>query len=321
MNPIKSEADLDRMRRTTQAHMMISAWSSAGLFEALSDGEMRPLSSLPGNSRALHIGATILGHVGLLQTDGVLWGLSPIGVELFAEGALSMSPHEPFCQDLGVLPEVLKSGGTIQDTDIGVVEDEPERVRGFMKYLYRRSEIPAAHAAQWMAQWLAPGQRVLDLGGGHGRYAAAFSKVGLEATLFDKKVCVEIAADLCDAPIQVRSGDFHADDLGGPYDAVFLSNIVHGLGADEIADLLNRIGDVLAPGGRVVVKDFFAQGNGLQPEGAVMFGMVMLMFTKSGRTYTVAEMQDMLALAGLAPDGVVESPELGYELIVGRRLA
>jgi hypothetical protein len=31
-------------------------------------------------------------------------------------------------------------------------------------------------------------------------------------------------------------------------------------------------------------------------------------------------MQDMLALAGLAPEEVVEAPELGYELVVGRKL-
>ena len=70
-----------------------------------------------------------------------------------------------------------------------------------------------------------------------------------------------------------------------------------------------------------MVKDFFAQGNGLQPEGAVMFGLVMLMYTSEGRTYTVAEMQDMLALAGMAPEEVVEASELGYELVVGRKLA
>ena len=321
MNSIQSEADLDRMRLATQAHMMISAWASAGLFEVLGDGEMHPLSSLPGDLRALRVGATILGHLGLLFTDGTLWGLSPVGLELLDVGALSMTPHREFCREMEGLTEVLKSGTAIEETDIGLIDDDVERARAFMTHLHRRSETPASQSAKWMARWLEPGQRVLDLGGGHGRYASAFSRAGLDATLFDKAVCIDIAKELCGQQLRTLKGDFRLDDLGGPYDAVFLSNIVHGLGPVAIRELLCRVVDVLEPDGRVVVKDYFSQGSGLHPEGAVMFGLVMLMFTKEGRTYTVGEMRDMLAQAGLVPEEVVESVGLGYELIVGRRLA
>lgn len=321
MHPIQSEADLDRMRRSMQAYMTISAWASAGLFELLEDGEMRPLASIPGDPRALKIGATILGHVGLLQTDGTCWGMSPKGLELLQDGVLDSISHDDTCRYLQGLPEVLRNGTAIQTTDIGVVESDPDRVRRFMKSLYRRSERSSVHTAKWLAHWLPSGSRVLDLGGGHGRYAAAMSEQGLEATLFDKPVCTSIAREICGDSIQTIDGNFHSDDLGGPYDAVFLSNIVHGLGEEEIRGLLKRIVGVLAPNGRIVIKDFFAQGNGLQPERAVIFGLVMLMYTRDGRTYTVAEMQDMLALEGMAPEEVVEATELGYELVVGRKLA
>ena len=320
MHPIQSEADLDRLRRSMQAYMTISAWASAGLFEALGDGEMRPLSALPGDSRAISIGATILGHLGLVQTDGQLWGMSPVGLELYRSGVLDYIPHEDTCRYLGGLPEVLRSGTAIQDTDIGVVESDPERVRRFMLSLYRRSEVPSAHVASWVARWLPEGGRVLDLGGGHGRYAAEMAKQGMEATLFDKPVCTEIARELCGDGIAVLNGDFHTDDLGGPYDAILVSNIVHGLGEGATLALLKRLVAALAPNGRIVVKDFFAQGSGFQPEGAVLFGLVMLMYTKEGRTYTIAEMQDLLARSGLAPEQVVEASELGYELVVGRKL-
>jgi SAM-dependent methyltransferase len=214
----------------------------------------------------------------------------------------------------------LKDGTAILETDIGVVEDDPEGVKEFMDMLYRRSDVPAIHSAACLADWLEPGAKVLDLGGGHGRYAKAFVDVGFTATLFDKGICVDIARERHGDEFAVIAGDFHTDDLGGPYDAIFLSNIVHGL--DEVANqaLIERLADALAPGGRLVVKDFFAEGSGLQPEGAVVFGMVMLMFTQGGRTYTVGEMQDMLALAGLSPAEVVQVTDQGYDLVVGRRL-
>ena len=90
---------------------------------------------------------------------------------------------------------------------------------------------------------------------------------------------------------------------------------------DRLHNLVDRLVGALAPGGFLVVKDFFAEGSGMQPEGAVVFGMVMLMFTQGGRTYTLGEMQDMMALAGLHPAEIVHAPDQGYELVVGRRLA
>ena len=83
---------------------------------------------------------------------------------------------------------------------------------------------------------------------------------------------------------------------------------------------MNRLVEVLAPDGRVVVKDFFAQGSGIRPESRD-FGLVMLMYTTEGRTYTVAEMQDMFTLSGLIPETIVEAPQLGYELVVAWKLA
>jgi len=321
MRPIRSEADLDAMRRNNQAYMMVSAWAAAGLFDALADGRLHPLSALPGNERALQIGATVLGHLGLLQTDGSRWGMSVVAMQLYQEGALRMSPHQASCESFASLPTVLQEGTAVQETDIGVVESDPARVQDFMDYLYRRSDVPAAHSAASLKDWLEPGAKVLDLGGGHGRYAKAFVDEGFQATLFDKGICVDIARARHGQELDYIAGDFHKDELGGPYDAIFLSNIVHGLDEESNQALVDRLVGALAPGGFLVVKDFFAEGSGMQPEGAVVFGMVMLMFTQGGRTYTLGEMQDMMALAGLHPAEIVHAPDQGYELVVGRRLA
>jgi ubiquinone/menaquinone biosynthesis C-methylase UbiE len=244
-----------------------------------------------------------------------------MGLRLYREGVLNRGSHERNCQGFETLPTLLMEGSSLEDTDIGVVEDDVERVREFMEMLYRRSDRSAEHCADWMVRWLKPGDSVLDLGGGHGRYAMAFAEKGFEATLFDKAVCVEIAKERCGDRIQTLAGDFHVDGLNGPYDAIFLSNIVHGLDEDTILALLKRLVLELKPGGRVVVKDFHTDSSTHQPETAVMFGMVMLMFTKGGRTYSIGEMQDLLALAGLSPNDPVVATDLGYELLSGSLLA
>ena len=321
MRPIRSEADLDVIRRTAHAYMMISAWGTAGYFDAFGDGEFKRLEQLSGDQRALGIGARILGHLGLLQTDGTRWAFTPTGLALWQAGSLGLAPHAQACTDFAELPTLLQEGTAIAETDIGVVESEPERVRAFMDMLYRRSETATEHVAHCVSTWLPSGARVLDLGGGHGRYAHAMLSRGLQAVLFDKHVCVDLAKERYGDALEYIAGDFHTDDLGGSYDAIILSNIVHGLDATANQALIERLADHLEPGGRLVIKDMFSEGNGLQPEHGVLFAMMMLMFTQGGRTYSVGEMQDMIALSGLSPAEVVDVPDQGFSLVVGKRLA
>ena len=57
-------------------------------------------------------------------------------------------------------------------------------------------EAGEKYVAAWMAEWLPAGSRVLDLGGGHGRYAAAMAEQGMVATLFDKAVALRSRVNL-----------------------------------------------------------------------------------------------------------------------------
>jgi len=56
-----------------------------------------------------------------------------------------------------------------------------------------------------------------------------------------------------------RAGDFHRDDLGGPYDVAWLSQILHGEGPEDCADLLARAVAALRPGGQLWVQEFVVE--------------------------------------------------------------
>jgi SAM-dependent methyltransferase len=197
----------------------------------------------------------------------------------------------------------------------GVREDDVEGVRNFMDYLYRRSEKAASEVARWMAPRLKAESDVLDLGGGHGRYGAVLAEQGHKVTLYDRQLCVQVAQERYAEDLNYMVGDFYTDDLGGPYDAALLSNIVHGLGPEENIKLFKSLNRSLKPGGFLVLKDMYLDPRGSDPENAVFFGMTMLMYTREGQTYTIDEMAEIASEAGLKLDATVHVPDMGYSLL------
>lgn len=323
---IKTERDLDELWRGAQAHAVIAAWTAAGALAALSDGKPRRLEDLPGNPRALARTAAILAHVGLLVGDGETWALSRTGQELLRAGVLHVSSADAAFGDLSRLDAVLREGGPSRGadgksrvTEGGVREHDPANTRAFLDMLYRRSAESSEEVARWLGPRLAPGARVLDVGGGHGRYAQALRERGLAVTLFDRPVCVDLARERHGEALTYQSGDFLRDALGGPYQAALLSNIVHGLGPEECAGLFRRVREALAPGGLVVVKDMLLGEHGAHPVEAAFFDLTMLMYTREGRSYRVTELRELLGAAGFGSFEHVYVGDARFSLLMGRR--
>ncbi len=324
---VASEQDLDSLRRATQAYAVISAWAGCGLFAALADGEPRPLASLPGDARAIAGTAPILVHVGLLVMDAEgRCALTGTARELLEQGVLSGASAEGSLGDLSRLDALLREGGPARGpdgasrvTEGGVRETDREGARRFLAMLFRRSARASVEVVRWLSPRLAPGARILDLGGGHGRYGEALASAGFRVELFDRELCVDIARERYGDALTYRAGDFLADDLGGPFDAALLSNIVHGLGPDELAPLFARLARALAPGGLLVVKDMFLDDLGADPPEAIFFGLQMLMYTREGRTYAAHEMRSLVAAAGFTPIDSIYLRDIRFSLLLARR--
>lgn len=322
MNRVRSEADVDHLVQSAKAVAVLAAVHELGWLEQLREPTVA--AELPGDPRAVRIVLPILAHLGLLDGDGSRVVLSRHGHALADAGWPTGRTLETL-GDLSRLAATLRDGGPVRGPDGqpkgttgGVRPEDPEASRRFLDMLYRWSAESAPEVLRWVRPHLPDRGAMLDLGGGHGRYARTFADAGYDATLFDLPLVVELAKERHGHALSYRTGDFLAGaELGGPYDVAMLSNIVHGQSEEENRGLTRRVADSLGPGGLIVFKDMFLDDQSRDPESAVMFGLTMLQYTARGRSYTLDEVWSWCAGAGLERIGVVVLER--FTLVLGRK--
>jgi 2-polyprenyl-3-methyl-5-hydroxy-6-metoxy-1,4-benzoquinol methylase len=303
---LETERDCVESLNAAKALAVASAWNALGLFDKLLAGPVLR-EALPGDRRALEATIPVLVHVGLLAADERQVTLTPTARRLHAENALPTVKNLELLADLGSMAQVISRGGPVRDaegrskvTRGGTVPD-PVQTEQFMNFLYRISEEPALSTLQWLGPHLPKRGAVLDLGGGHGRYARAFADAGHTATLFDQPMVVDIARKRHGDALTYLAGDFHqAESLGGPYDLVIMCNVVHGEKAEANASLIARAAKALRPGGRLAIRDMFLDDHGAHPSNAVFFGITMLYYTEHGLSPSVQTARAWCEAAGLA---------------------
>ncbi len=151
---------------------------------------------------------------------------------------------------------------------------------------------------------------LLDIGGGPGLYSIAFAerKADLQVSILDDADTLRVAeqnvnaAGLSDRITRV-AGDAHSGDLGGPYDFIFISNVLHIYSAERNGRLVRRCAAALNPGGRLALKDFFLEdsygGGKTGPLWNLLFAANMLVGTEEGDCYTEGEVRSWCSHAGL----------------------
>ena len=197
--------------------------------------------------------------------------------------------------------------------------ENPDRFRTFILAMQEYQQPHAAAVAEELP--VEAGARILDCGGGPGTYARAFARTypGATVTLFDLPEAIDIARVLeGNASLRYLQGDFFRDDLGGPYDLILLSNIIHSWSPEENRKLIGRLAQALDPGGRLMVRDRFLQENEVEPRGAVLFSLHMLVSNFRGQCYKVSEVRSWMAAAGLEPGRYRKIGE-HTELVMGTR--
>lgn len=138
----------------------------------------------------------------------------------------------------------------------------------------------------------------LDLGGGPGTYSIEMAEKGVRVTLFDYSETIEIAKRLIEKKnvkgINSISGDFTVDDLGGGYDLVFVSQILHAYSERENIEILKKCREALNKDGRIVIQEFFISRDKTYPIGGTLFSVNMLVNTQYGRCYSPQEIKKWL---------------------------
>jgi predicted O-methyltransferase YrrM len=331
---VDARARLDQISAGYQDAIILLAANHLGVFARLARGprDVAGLASeLDLDARALDIVLHALAAAGIVERrdDGSFRLASETAEVLDPSGAQTMTSildHHHHLLDRWVhLADVLRTGQP---------EASPRRdgdqLRAFicgMKDISRRSSVEVAEVLPELGQC----RSVLDLGGGPGTAAITFCRQWphLTATVFDLPEVIaiaqtEISAAGLDGRIMTKAGDFHTDEFlrpgEAPYEAAYLSNILHSLDPAETRALLAKTAEVLAPGGLLVVKEFFLDDTRTSPASAARFSVNMLVGTPGGKSYTWTEMEAILQ--GLNLDGIRRLPvATASGLLVGRRRA
>ena len=145
---------------------------------------------------------------------------------------------------------------------------------------------------------------LLDLGGGPGTHAIHFCLANpmLKATIYDRKTTAPFAQKTTEKfgvanRIDFVAGDFNVDQLGGPFDVAWLSQILHSNSFEKCQVLIEKTVEALEPGGLILIHDFFLNDTLDGPVFPALFSLNMLL-NNQGRSYSEKEVSDMLSQAG-----------------------
>lgn len=156
-------------------------------------------------------------------------------------------------------------------------------------------------------------RRMLDIGGGEGRFLEAVGARAprLALAMFDLPAVAERArARLDTAGLTGRTtlhhGDFRTDPVPTGYDLVTLVRVLHDHDDPVVSALLRAIYMALPSGGRLLIAEPMADTSGAKPAGDAYFGLYLFAMG-SGRPRRATEIRAMLQAAGFSRSRVLHT--------------
>ncbi len=181
----------------------------------------------------------------------------------------------------------------------------PEQWGAYQRGMRSLATVLAREVA-WRTPVPRQARTMLDLGGGHGHYAAALCgrHRALTAVVLDlpEALAQAPAPDGLGGRIEFRAGDARAADLGAAaFDLILASNLLHHFDPAQGRDLVRRAALALRPGGVLVVQELFAPATART--GGQLGALADLYFamTSESGTLSVAEIAVWQREAGLRP--------------------
>lgn len=188
------------------------------------------------------------------------------------------------------------------------------------------SRARAAREANELVSWLVrcfcprPKEQWLDVGGGNGALARRLAREGAEVTLADRpSVVAWLRRRRLPSSLRLWGGDVTRSLPPGRYHGIALVRFLENHPAEAVRSLLAGLGSRLRGGGRLWLVGYFRPRH---PKSD-WFALNVAVHAPEGRPYTVAELRQIAAAAGLRVEQAVDSPRGGYTAIalVSRRPA
>jgi len=320
-----------------KAAMIVLAAAELDLFTALGKGrhsEKEIARKLKTNPRATWLWLNALVALGLLEKRGGRYANAPQARRFLDRSSpgyrgafLRHISH--YWPQWAALTEVVRSGqpkprgrrdaGSAADFAWAMHDLARERADEVAAILWPQAPIEARRGAPRTA---------LDLGGGPGTYAVAMAKRNprLTVTVFDDPEILKVTRQVVTRArltrrVLLQPGDFLEDPVGGSYDLILVSSVIHQYGAAEVRRVLRICAEALAPGGRLAIQDFLLDESMTQPLDAAIFGVHMLVVSSNGRSYSAAEVAQWMRDVGFAKPRLVSVGDGASSLLVAKRAA
>ena len=300
----------------------ISAWAlisavSKGIFDTIASGQHQPddiakhldLDS-DGIKRLLDL-LSCLGYVKSRDGDYEL-------TEVSRKTLLEDSPHRlknwiRFCRiQLQAMEQLENSLSSDDSVNLKALMQGQEEL-----YVHQLAMAEtAAPAGDWIAANV-PVQEgstlMLDVGGSHGIYSAAICRrnLPLRSEIMELPDVIEtaraVARDLgTDDLVTHIEGDILKNELSNNYDLVFMSNLIHHIPSDHIAEVIGKIHKHLKPGGTIAIWDF-SETQG-EPELVSSAFSLFFYMTSKARCYSLEEIEQLLSDADFVHFSAIRPP-------------
>ncbi|HET6675337.1 MAG TPA: methyltransferase [Nitrospiraceae bacterium] len=209
--------------------------------------------------------------------------------------------HDAEWNNWGRLEEAVRTGQSPAKQH--VFETDPSLGANVLTVLHRIGRQSGPELAKRLA--LDQARTMLDLGGGAGTNAIAFCEVypALKATVFELPATLALTQRTVketgmEDRIRLVPGNFNTDDLGGSYDVILMSDVLHYQNYEANARVVRKTFSHLAPGGRLVVKDRYLDASGTSPAWTTAFAVHIFINTEQGACYRIADAMEWMQAAG-----------------------
>jgi len=222
------------------------------------------------------------------------------------------------------LPEAVRKGGTVMPEHA----ETPgyEYWEDFAAHATAVAKPTAELTAEVIAHWASGRRRldILDVACGHGMYGFTLARQHPQAHVWslDWPNVLPIAhghavqMGVADR-VSMIAGDMFTIPLGGPYDVVMVTNVLHHFSEQRATELLRRLCAVLCSGGRLIVVGFaVGEGPAAMDPAPHLFSILMLVWTTQGEVHSMAAYERMMAGAGLLSSNMYNVPGLPLHVMI-----